>query len=369
MDDGDRARTLPGAGGRSVSRRAPNAPARVSDPGLASPRISLDRSPHATLDRVLPRHGRDVVVALLGVAVATWLAGLLLAADRARFLTTPEWLVQPLYLAVHLGLLRAYVTAYATHFAGGCRHLRMPRAEVEKRLRGALGWRPVIVAVAVALPLVWIDVGWFVGDAEIGLKSGRALAVGDVLLVAVWAVEWVVNAYVWALVIAFLIHTVSVLKRHEYRDPIERVLRDRQYRPFLLMSAQGASLTLVFAGANAAYVWLTRGSTSDYVGLWVTAGLVLVGFVPAWLLLKSRVGRAVAAQADVLSDRIDDAALSKPAAGTADIARRLDGVTAILRLEYLDRLHKDLGKVEAQATVLKLLAPALTAAWRFFRPF
>ena len=364
MDDGERSTT------RSVSRRAPKPAARVSDPGLASPRISLERSPYATLDRVLPTHARGVVVALLAVAAATWLAGLLLAADRARFLTTPEWRVPPLYLAVHLGLLRAYVTAYATHFAGGCRHLRITQAEVEKRLRGALGWRPVIVAFVVALPLVWIDVRWLLGDAEIGLKSGRALAAGDVLLVVVWALEWIVNAYIWALIVAFLIHTVSVLKRHEYRDPVERVLRDRQYRPFLLMSAQGASLTLVFAGANAAYVWLTRGSASDYLGLWATGGLVLLGFVPAWLVLKGRVGHAVAAQADALSDRIDDAALSKPTtSATADIARRLDGVTAILRLEYLDRLHKDLGKVEAQATILKLLAPALTAGWRFFRPF
>ena len=363
MEGGERATT------RSLSRRAPRPSARAADPGLASPRISLERSPYATLDRVLPKHPRGVLVALAVVAAATWLLGWLVAADRSRFVTTREWLVQPLYLAVHLGLLRAYVTAYATHFAGGCRHLRMGHAEVEKRLRGALGWRPVLVALAVALPLVWIDVRWLVGDAEIGLRSGRALAVGDVLLVAIWALEWVVNTYVWALIVAFLIHTVSVLKRHAYREPIERVLRERQYRPFLLMSGQGASLTLVFAGANAVYVWLTRGSASDYLGLWATGALVLGGFVPAWLLLKSRVGTAVAAQADELSDRIDDAALSKPTAGTADVAKRLDGITAILRLEYLDRLHKDLGKVEAQATVLKLLAPALTAAWRFFRPF
>jgi hypothetical protein len=365
MDDTDRPST------RSLSRRSPKpkTPAAVADPGHARPRISLQRSPHATLDRVLPKHARPLLAVALGVAVAVWLLALAFARDRAAFVKTPEWLVQPLYLAVHLVLLRAYVTAYATHFAGGCRHLRMGRGEVEKRLRGALGWRPVLAALAIATPLVWIDVRWYLTDVELGFGSGRASSLTDILLVGVWAVEWVVNAYVWALIVAFLIHTVSVLKRRAYRDPIERVLRERQYRPFLLMSGQGASLTLVFAGANGVYVWLTRGSASDYVGLWVTAGLVLLGFVPAWLLLKSRIGDAVTVQADHLSERIDAADLSDETPGPRDLATRLDGMTSILRLEYLDRLHKDLGKVEAQATILKLLAPALTAAWRFLKPF
>jgi hypothetical protein len=355
---------------RSASRRSPRAkPARASDPGLAKPRISLRRSPHATLDRVLPEHARPLVAVVLGIAALVWLLGLALAPDKGAFAKTPEWMVQPLYLAVHLCLLRAYVTAYATLFAGGCRHLRMGHAEVEKRLRGALGWRPAIVAVAIALPLVVIDVRWFLGDVELGLGAGRGVGAIDVLLVAVWAVEWVVNAYVWALIVAFLIHTMAVLAKHEYRDPIEEVLRERQYRPFLLMSAQGASLTLVFAAANAGYVFLTRGSASDYLGLWVTAGLVLVGFVPAWMLLKSRLGRAVGVQADALSDRIEDAGLSGLGPGPKDLASRIEGMSAILRLEYLDRLHKDLGKVEAQATIVKLLVPALTAGWRFFRPF
>src|SRR5205085_10810317 len=111
------------------------------------------------------------------------------------------------------------------------------------------------------------------------------------------------------------------------------------------------------------------GVRADSPGPWVTGGPGRRGGAPAWLRRRSRRGSAVAARADELSERIDEAGRARPAAGTADVVKRLEGVTAILRLEYLDRLHKDLGKVEAQATVLKLLAPALTAAWRFFRPF
>lgn len=363
MEDHDRSTT------RSVSRRSPRAPVRSEDPGLAPPKISLHRSEYAFLDRVLPTRTRPFLAVVLGVAAGTWLLGLALAADRSRYLTTAEWLVQPLYLAVHLGLLRAFVTAYSTHFAGGCKHLKVGRVEVDRRLRSALDWKTLSAAVAITVPLLWIDVRWHLADVEFGLGSGRAFAAGDALILAVWGVEWLVNAYVWALIVAFLYHTVAVLRRYAYRDPIERVLRERQYRPFLLMSAQAASLTIVFAAANAAYVYLTRGSASDYVGLWATAGLVLLGFVPAWMLLKSRIGAAVAVQADDLSERIDDAALARPPSGQEEIVQRLEGMTAILRLDYLDRLHRDLGKVEAQATVVKLLAPAFTVVWRLFKPF
>ena len=353
----------------SVSPRSPKAPVRSQDPGLARPKISFHRSEYAFLDRVLPTRTRPFFAVVLGVAVAIWLLGLALAADRGRYVTTAEWLVQPLYLAVHLVLLRAFVTAYATHFAGGCKHLKVGRAEVDRRMRSALDWKTLLAALAITAPLLWVDVRWHLADVEFGLGAGRAFAAGDLLILAVWGVEWLVNAYIWALIVAFLYHTVVVLRRYEYRDPIERVLRERQYRPFLLMSGQAASLTIVFAAANAAYVYLTRGSTSDYLGLWATAGLVLFGFVPAWLLLKSRIGAAVAVQADTLSERIDDAALARPASGPQEIVQRLEGMTAILRLDYLDRLHRDLGKVEAQATILKLLAPALTAGWRLFKPF
>jgi hypothetical protein len=51
------------------------------------------------------------------------------------------------------------------------------------------------------------------------------------------------------------------------------------------------------------------------------------------------------------------------------VGARVDVVLSILRLEHLRRLHEGLGKLEAQAVVLRLLAPAVTVGWRVVRPF
>ena len=51
-----------------------------------------------------------------------------------------------------------------------------------------------------------------------------------------------------------------------------------------------------------------------------------------------------------------------------DLADQLDEALMILRIDYLDRLHQELGKNEAKAILLKLLAPATTIALKLLRP-
>jgi hypothetical protein len=340
--------------------------------------LSLERAPVGGFDRLLPARPVPFVLAVLAIAGAFWAAGWALAADRARLLASREWLVQPLYLAVHLLLLRLFVNAYATNYELGCAALDVAPAETAKRMRAAVGLRSVLVACLVAVPFVWVDVA-YLGEEEYlateALGTAGALGAADWLLLALWALEWVVNAYVWVLILGFLVATVHVLRRHPFRDPVEQVLRERQYRPFLLMNAQGASLTLGFAMASAGYVWVARGAASDYVGLWVTGGLVFLAFVPPWMLLKSRVGAVVDADARRLGERVQRGAAAleedglRPATTLAEVAARVDLTLAIVRIEHLRRVHEELGKSEAQATVLRLLVPALTGAWKFFRPF
>ena len=347
------------------------------DPNGPGVGLSLERSPFAVLDRFLPARAGPFVAVVLAAAAAVWACGWLLAVDRARLVASREWLVQPLYLAVHLGLLRAFTSVYAANFVVGASYLEGGATEASGRVKRALGWRSVAVAAAVAVPLVWLDVAWVGGGSYLGAGEGLGVAGGlgaaDVLMIGVWAVEWVVNAYVWVLVLAFLWHTVRMLREREFCDPIERVLKERQYRPFLLMSAEGASLTVVFAVATFGYVALAEGATSDYAGLWVTAGLVLVGFVPSWLVLKSRIRSLVVAETDLLGDAIAEGSERLAPAGVAPsprgIAEKLDLVVAMLRVERLDRLHAELGKGEAQSLVLKLVAPAVAVVARFFKPF
>jgi hypothetical protein len=344
----------------------------------AQGQITFRRADVAGLDGVLPARTGPFLATVVAIAALFWGAGWALASDRAKFLGQREWWVGPAYLAVHLALLRLFVGAYAGNFVAGCAFLAIEPAEVPRRLRRVLGVPAVVGACLLAAPLVALDIEWLRGEEYLGadeaLGAGSVLGPADWLMAAAWAVEWVINVYVWLLILGFLVQTLKVLRRHAFRDPIERVLRERQYRPFLLMSAQGASLTLVFALASAAYVWIAQGATSDYIGLWVTGGLILVGFVPPWMTLKARLGAVVDAEAVRLGGSLDEstAALGsgerRPAGSLADVGARLDFVLDMVRLEHLRRLHENLGKSEAQAIVLRLLVPAVTGGWRFVKP-
>ena len=342
-------------------------------------RLTFQRAPVAGLDALLPARTKPFLGVVLGVGALLWVAGWLLAGDRARFLVSREWWVQPFYLAAHLALLRLFASAYARSFLAGCVALEIEKAEVERRLRRALGPVALVGACVVAAPLIVMDVGWLSGAEYLGageaLGPGAVLGAADWLMAVVWGVEWVVNAYVWMVIVDSLVESLHVLRRHPFRDPVERVLRLRQYRPFLLMNAQGATLTLAFGLANVAYVWIAKGTTSDYVGLWVTGALVLVGFVPPWMTLKARLGTVVEAEAAHLGDSYETSLAALPTlepgrpASLGDVAARVDHLVAMARLAHLQRLHEDLGKGEAQAVILRLLVPAFTAAGRLVRPF
>ncbi len=348
-------------------------------------RLGLARATDAGLDRALPARPAPFVAVVLAASAALWLLGWALAADRGRLLASREWIAQPLYLAVHLALLRLFVTVYASNFAAGCANLDAPGDEVRRAMRRILGPLGVTISVLLAAPLVVLDVRWLEGKEYLGagqaLGAAGSLGPSDYLMVGVWALEWLVNAYVWVVIVGFLAATLHLLRRHGFRATIERVLRERHYRPFLMMSAQGASLTLAFAVASALYVWWTKGAASDYVGLWVTAGLVLVGFVPPWLQLKKGLGVLVEEESERLSDAIEargaeleavkegDGAEGSGPSAPERVEARVRALLAIARWEHLQALNDDLGKSEGKAVLLRLLAPLGTVGWRLFKPF
>ena len=97
---------------------------------LAGDSVELDQSTVLTgmslapIDRVLPRDPRRFLALVATVAVGCWLVGLMLAPNVRRFLTSPEWLFQPFYIAAHFITLRMFINVYTRNFAAGVRHLR-----------------------------------------------------------------------------------------------------------------------------------------------------------------------------------------------------------------------------------------------------
>jgi hypothetical protein len=364
-----------------VTERPPREDGR-SGPAAEEPPeslLSLERVEEAWLDRALPARPGPFLGVALGLPAALWVAALLLAPDAGRFVRAREWIAQPLYLAVHLVVLRLFVTAYVRNFLAGARHLDLPPAAARRRVRRVLGPLAFLASLAVAAPFALADLDYLRGEDWLGAGGLRGLdgPLGpvDVLVGALWTVEWVVNAYVWVILLGFLVLTMRVLRRHRWRAGVETVLHERHYRPFLLMSAQGASVVLFFTVATAAYIWTTQGEATDYVGLWATGALLVFGFVPPWMRLKNDLSRQTRAEVDRLRDdviaarrarrRLDDAS---PPTTLEELGARLNVVLSLLEVDNLERLHRDLGKNESQAVLLRLLAPLSTVAWRVIRP-
>jgi hypothetical protein len=339
--------------------------------------LSLRRLPVSWFERIVPEKPGPFLAVVAAICVAVWLAGLLLAEDRATFLASREWQAQPLYLAAHLIVVRLFVTAYAGGFLSGCAPLVMPRGEAERNAARILGPLGLVAALLLAAPLAYLDIRHVTsGRFESATTSIHgAVGAADWLLVAIWTAEWIANAYVWVVIIGFLFAALHAINRHRYRDGVMKVLRERQYRPFLLMSSRGATIVLAFTAASGLYVLYAEGETSDYVGLWVTAGLLLAGFVPPWLRLRTRIAELVRDETSRLGEKVeaafedrgDPCADPAPPSTVTELGERVQTMFLFQRIEYLDRLHADMGKIEAQAVLLRLLAPVATIAWRLAR--
>jgi hypothetical protein len=381
--------------------------------------------PLAWIDRVLPTRPLLFLLVVGGISITCWVLGYLLAADKQYFLAVREWKAQLIYLPVHFITLRLFVTLYTRNFIAGIRHMDIPPPVAFRRMHLVLG--PLgLASLLLAAPLCWWDfneldgdkyhdqlVGPVVEPAEPATTNtspdtpgqGDVLPFGgkrhpappipedtlagdkktpaadhrvgaaDLLMWGIWCVEWIINAYIWVLLLGFLAITMETLRGYRFRDPVEVVLHEKQFRPFLMMSGQGASIVLGFGLANAAYVWYADGTITDYIGLGVTIVLLLVGFGPPWLQIKSSVERVVNAEVFRLREALIAAhkrgamPLAANEATAADSTQRLDEALMMLRIDYLDRLHRELGRNEGAILLLKLLAPASGILFKLLRPF
>src|SRR5262249_62018097 len=71
---------------------------RADDDEDATPRLSLGSDRRALIERWLPKNAGGFVAVAIGIPLAVWVAALLLAPDRAKFLHSRDWLAQPPHL-------------------------------------------------------------------------------------------------------------------------------------------------------------------------------------------------------------------------------------------------------------------------------
>lgn len=337
----------------------------LADLGAEAPRI--------TIDRLLPRHPLGFYLLALVISVACWGLGLALAPDVTRFLQSPEWHIQPFYLAAHLIALRLFVQIVVRNYVAGAAHLDIPAERVAAGIRRVLGPPGMVAAIAIALPLCFLDYRYLLSDRYEKLGTDQQLHAIDYVMWGIWCAEWLLNAIIWVALAGFLALSYRALRTCRFRAPIATVVQEKLYRPFLQMSSQGASIVLGFTCVTAIYIWYAGGSASDFIGLGVTGVLLVAGFVPSWLLLNAKVKRTVREEIEALRRNLpapvmgEKALVATAGDGRArSVEERLDEVVAMMRAWHLERLQLDLGRTEAQALVVRLAAPAATAGWQLY---
>ena len=349
------------------SRLPPPLPAEVYTRGPAWP-----------IDRVLPRRIVATFAAAAAIALAIWLVGLSLAPRIPAFLASPEWHFQPVYIAAHIIAVRLFVQAYTRGFVRGVAHLAVPDHQVRTLVERVLGFPGALIALAIALPFAALDFLYLFSDRYTRLGGPEAVLPIDYVMWGIWSVEWFLNAFIWVVLVGFLIKTWWVVRTYPFRSAVEIVLHEKHYKPFLQMSAQGASIVLAFTFVTVAYIWYTGGELTDYVGLGITAILLVASFIPSWLLLRAKVHRAVEAETLSMRRRLlrnlelaeteASAAVvhgrERPGADIRALEHRLDAAVAILRISYLESRHQSLGASEARAVMVRMLAPAASVGYQ-----
>lgn len=330
------------------------------DEGL--PTVSLEGEGNALLDRLLPRRPRPFLLTVIVISVLCWIAGLLLAEQPEVFLANSEWQAQPLYLAAHFITLRLFATAFSRTFTAGTAHLDIAPEQVRHRMWLVLGPLGAAIAALVSAPFSLVDYP-LLADPSVWQSAGRA---SDLLVFAIWVVEWFLLAFIWVMIVGYMILTTSVISNHRFRETIDVVLHERHYRPFLQMSAHGATIVLGFWVINIVYAFITGAAFSDYAGAIITLVLVVAGLVPPLLQLRGKVNDAVGEAMAGLRRRVSASRSEAGATAAADgrgLEHRLDEALVLLRMSYLERLHGQLGQTETADIVVKLLVPATTMVW------
>lgn len=335
--------------------------------------LSLEGTALAPLDRVFPTKPLPFLMLVVILSAGAWGAGFALAPDRKKFLASPEWQFMPFYLAAHLIAVRLFVTTFTRNFRAGVQHLDVATVRATRGVRAILGLIGILLAILIAAPFCTLDFFYLNSkDSRYERMGGDIVAPIDLLMWGTWCVEWFLNSLIWVMLLGFLIKNCEIIRAYAFRSPIELVVHERQYRPFLQMSSQGASIVLGFSAVTIFYLWYTGGELTDYAGLTITAVLLIIGFVPPWVLLRRKVRTAVENETHVLKYAILNV-LHRDANAKRDgklagpripLEQRLEEALAIFRVSHLEQLKLNLGRREARAILLRLMAPGLGMVWQ-----
>jgi hypothetical protein len=353
------------------------------------------------LDAALPRSPLGLLAAAIVLPVAWFAAGFALTDDRAAFLSTHDCTCQLWFFPLHLVCVRIAGGLWAGGLGAALHGLALDRAARFRIRRGALGtWANIGGLVACAY-FVFRDITFGLTPGANGLipfddpdlwgfaALGRSV---HVLMLVLWCIEWVLFGYLLWLQIWTLAAWVRELRRADFRPHLADVLVGDGYRHAFTLFGKTATVCLVFAVGNLAFIYFTgelipRDSVriasvgdflrqmSDLLSTTLLFVLILAAIYVFATTLKKKMTRAVnelfAEAGDVaLAEMAQPLALAGDAAVDVERLRvRVEAQSGLLRAAIFQREVDALGTRTIAAIIVKSLVPLVTAALKIKKLF
>ncbi|MCF6228948.1 MAG: hypothetical protein L3J82_09895 [Planctomycetes bacterium] len=351
------------------------------------------------LDRAMPGHVGSYFIAAVAVCTAVWFVGLglrLLALSSDSyplgeaawdFVKDRQWQMQPLLLFVHFVALRLFKGIYSRNFDRSFTPLDIGPKRLESFKKWFLGLRVNFYALAVATPFVVYEIIYFSTNpdfyADVFGTDSPILAHIDTntrtveayFLLLLWILEWVMFGFYAYLIIAGAYVVRKILRKHDFKDSVDLVLTERQFRPMFNLTAQAGSIVFVFAVIHTGYMLYTKSAGSDIAGLITLVILLGVAFGMTWGAVRRELKGNVQAACTGLEQSYREA--REKLSGMVDVPGIEDDIQriqvqlkmqlALQQLDYLQTKYESLGRKEFLGLIFKMLEPVGSVLARLIR--
>lgn len=351
------------------------------------------------LDRAMPGSVGSYFITAISVCTIIWVIGFglrlwALTSDEYKlgevawdFVKDRQWQMQPLLLFVHFVALRLFKGIYSRNFDRSFTPLDISPKRLESFKKWFLGLRVNFYALTVAAPFVIYEVIFFTTNANfyadvfgtgspiIAHLDGSSRTVEAYFLLLLWIIEWAMFGFYAYLIIAGAYVVRKILRKHDFKDSVDLVLTERQFRPMFNLTAQAGSIVFVFAMIHTGYMLYTKSAGSDIAGLITLVILLGIAFGMTWGAVRRELKGKVQSACLGLEKSYREARekLSKmvDVPGIEDDIQRiqvqLKMQLALQQLDYLQTKYESLGRKEFLGMVFKMLAPVGSVLARLIR--
>ncbi|MHC4841265.1 MAG: hypothetical protein ACYTDT_09980 [Planctomycetota bacterium] len=355
------------------------------------------------LDRAMPGTVGRYFAAAITVCSIAWIIGLGLRlvavynpdVSFGKFFTGAawdfvkdrQWQMQPLLLFVHFVALRLFKGIYSRNFDRSFDPLEVGKDKLESFKKWFLGIRVNFYALAVAAPFVVYEIIFFSTNADFyadvfGADSPMLAQVDTAgrtaeayFLLILWILEWVMFGFYAYLIVAGAWTVRHILKKYDFKDTVDLVLTERQFRPMFNLTAQAGSIVFVFAMIHTGYMLYTKSAGSDIAGVITLVVLLGIAFGITWGAVRRELKGKVQG---ALKELESSYRTSRKKLGTMvdvpgiedDIQRiqvQLKMQLALQQLDYLQTKYESLGRKEFLGLIFKMLAPVGSVLARVIR--